>query len=151
MSEIATGLALIAYDGSELSRLAIAEAGALLGAGRQALVLCVYQPFDVGFTPVDDEPLDAKQVHDVRVAAERTAAAGAQLAEAAGFTPAHCLAVEASPIWKGIVDTGDEREAAVIVLGSHGRSGLVGKLVGSTAGAVADHSRRSVLIVHRHA
>jgi hypothetical protein len=35
------------------------------------------------------------------------------------------------------------------VLGSHGRSGLAGVLIGSVAEAVAAHSRRSVLIVHR--
>jgi nucleotide-binding universal stress UspA family protein len=141
---------VIAYDGSELSRLAIAEAGALLGAGHEALVVCVWQPFDVGFQPVDETPLNAKQTVDVRHAAERTASAGASLAEEAGFVRAHCLAVEASPIWKGIVETGAEHQAAVIVLGSHGRTGFVGKLMGSVAGAVVDHSRCSVLIIHRH-
>ena len=38
---------------------------------------------------------------------------------------------------------------ASIVLGSHGRTGLAGVLIGSVAEAVAAHSRRSVLIVHR--
>jgi nucleotide-binding universal stress UspA family protein len=143
------GPVVIAYDGSELSRLAIQEAGELLGGGREALVVCVWQPFDVGFVPVDDAALDAKQIRDVKAAAQRTADAGASLAQAAGFA-ARGLAVEASPTWKGIVETGEEHTAAVIVLGSHGRSGLAGKLVGSVAGAVADHSRRTVLIAHRH-
>jgi len=35
------------------------------------------------------------------------------------------------------------------VLGSHGRTGLAGVLIGSVAEAVAAHSRRSVLIIHR--
>ena len=143
------GPIVIAYDGSELSRLAIQEAGVLLRSGRQALVVCVWQPFDLGFVPADDIPLDARQIPEVRAAAERTAAAGASLAEAAGF-PARGLAVEASPIWKGIVEAGEEHDAAAIVLGSHGRSGLTGRLVGSVAGAVADHSHRTVVIAHRH-
>jgi nucleotide-binding universal stress UspA family protein len=143
------GPVVIAYDGSELSRLAIQEAGELLGAGREALVVCVWEPFDVGFVPVDNAALDAKQVQEVKAAAQRTADAGASLAQTAGFA-ARGLAVEASPTWRGIADTGEEHEAAAIVLGSHGRSGLVGKLVGSVAGAVAAHSRRTVLIVHRH-
>jgi nucleotide-binding universal stress UspA family protein len=143
------GPVVIAYDGSELSRLAIQEAGELLGGGREALVVCVWQPFDVGFVPVDDAALDAKQIQDVKAAARRTADAGASLAQAAGFA-ARGLAVEASPTWKGIVETGEEHAAAVIVLGSHGRSGLAGKLVGSVAGAVSDHSHRTVLIAHRH-
>jgi nucleotide-binding universal stress UspA family protein len=143
------GPVVIAYDGSELSRLAIQEAGELLGGGREALVVCVWQPFDVGFVPVDNAALDAKQVQDVKAAAQRTADAGASLAQAVGFA-ARGLAVEAAPTWKGIVETGKEHEAAAIVLGSHGRGGLAGKLVGSVAGAVAGHSERTVLIVHRH-
>ena len=35
------------------------------------------------------------------------------------------------------------------MLGSHGRTGLGSVLIGSVAEAVAAHSRRSVLIVHR--
>jgi nucleotide-binding universal stress UspA family protein len=143
------GPVVIAYDGSELSRLAIQEAGELLGGGREALVVCVWQPFDVGFVPVDNAALDAKQVQDVKAAAQRTADAGASLAQTAGFA-ARGITVEASPTWKGIVETGEEHAAAAIVLGSHGRSGLAGKLVGSVAGAVAAHSRRTVLIAHRH-
>jgi nucleotide-binding universal stress UspA family protein len=35
------------------------------------------------------------------------------------------------------------------VLGSHGRSGVSGLIIGSVARAVADHSQRTVLIAHR--
>jgi nucleotide-binding universal stress UspA family protein len=58
------------------------------------------------------------------------------------------MAAEAAPTWKGIVDAAEEHNASLIVLGSHGRSGLTGIVVGSVASAVAAHSRRSVLIVH---
>jgi nucleotide-binding universal stress UspA family protein len=44
----------------------------------------------------------------------------------------------------------DQHDASLIVLGSHGRSGLAGAVLGSVASAVAAHSRRSVLIVHAH-
>jgi nucleotide-binding universal stress UspA family protein len=144
------GCALIAFDGSELATEAINDAGALLGPGREALVVCVWQPYDVGFVPVTDIAFDAKKVTDVRAAAERTAAAGAGRAEAVGFR-ARSIAVEASPTWKGIVQTADEHDAAVIVLGSHGRTGLTGILVGSVAAAVAAHAQRSVLISHHRA
>jgi nucleotide-binding universal stress UspA family protein len=61
------------------------------------------------------------------------------------------MAAEAAPAWKGITDAAGQHDASLIVLGSHGRSGLTGLVVGSTAGAAAAHSRRSVLIVHlRH-
>lgn len=142
------GPVVFAYDGSDLAKLAIDEAGRQLGPGRNALVLTVWQPFDVGFVPAGGLQLDAAQIAQVRAAAEQTAAEGASLAQAAGFT-AGTAAVEAAPTWKGIVQVADERDASVIVIGSHGRTGLAGVLIGSVAEAVTAHACRSVLIVHR--
>jgi nucleotide-binding universal stress UspA family protein len=48
------------------------------------------------------------------------------------------------------MDAGDDQDASLIILGSRGRAGLGGLLVGSVAGAVAARSRRPVLIVHDH-
>jgi nucleotide-binding universal stress UspA family protein len=144
----ASGPVVFAYDGSELAKHGIEEAGRLLAAGGEALVVTVWQPFDVGFLPAAGLQFDAAQIADVRAAAAQTAAAGAALAEAAGFRP-ESAEIERSPTWKGIAEFADERDARLIVLGSHGRSGLAGALVGSVASAVAAHSRRSVLIVHR--
>jgi nucleotide-binding universal stress UspA family protein len=139
---------VFAYDGSELAKLAIHEAAQQLVSGRQALVLTVWHPFDVGFVPAGDVRFDAAQVAEVKHAAEQTAAEGASLARAAGLD-ARGATVEAAPTWKGIVQVADEYDASLIVLGSHGRTGLASVLIGSVAEAVAAHSRRSVLIIHR--
>jgi nucleotide-binding universal stress UspA family protein len=149
MTPALTGPVLFAYDGSDLAGAAIVEAGRQLRSERDAVVLTIWEPFNVGFLPVDEVEFNAAQVGEVRKAAEQTAAHGASLAEAAGFR-ATSMAAEAAPTWKGIINAADEREASLIVLGSHGRSGLAGAVVGSVAGAVAAHSRRSVLIVHGH-
>jgi len=143
------GPVVFAYDGSELAKLAIDEAGRQLAPARDALVLTVWQPFDVGFVPPVALQLDAAQIADVRDAAQQTAADGASLAQAAGFN-ARGLEAETAPTWKGIVHAAEEHDASLIVLGSHGRTGLAGVLLGSVAEAVAAHSRRPVLIVHRH-
>ena len=142
------GPVVFAYDGSELSKLAIDDAGRQLAPGRDALVLTVWQPFDVGFVPAVALHLNAAEIVEVREAAQQTAADGAALATAAGFQ-ARGLESQAAPTWKGIVDAADESDASLIVLGSHGRTGLGGVLLGSVAEAVAAHSRRAVLIVHR--
>jgi nucleotide-binding universal stress UspA family protein len=140
---------LFAYDGSELAKHAIEEARRLLDPrSRPALVLTVWRPFDVGFVPVTQLPFDAEQIAEVRHAAEQTAAAGAELARAAGFE-ADSLAVEGAPAWKVIAATAEAQDACLIVFGSHGRTGIAGALVGSVAGSVTAHSHRSVLIVHR--
>jgi nucleotide-binding universal stress UspA family protein len=142
-----TGPVLFAYDGSELAQLAIEQAGHQLAPGRDALVACVWQTGDVGFLPVGGGHFNAAEAGQVRKAAEETAAHGASLAEKAGFR-AQSIAIESAPTWKGIVEVADERQASLIVLGSHRRRGLSRHLLGSVAAAVASHSPASVLIVH---
>jgi nucleotide-binding universal stress UspA family protein len=145
-----SGPVLFAYDGSELAGHAITEAGRQLRDGRDAVILTIWEPFNVGFLPVEGVEFDAAGVDEVKAAAEKTAAQGAALAEAAGFR-AEAVTGEGTPTWQAIIDVADSRDASLIVLGSHGRSGVSGLVVGSVAGAVAAHSRRSVLIVHhRH-
>lgn len=143
-----TGPVLFAYDGSELAGFAIEQAGTQLAPGREALIVCVWQPADVGFTPVGRQHFDADKATEVRKAAEETAEYGAALAAKHGFR-SQSLVVEAAPTWKGIVETAEQRDASLIVLGSHRRRGLVGHLLGSVASAVVAHSPSSVLVVHQ--
>jgi nucleotide-binding universal stress UspA family protein len=143
------GPVLLAYDGSDLAKAAIAEAGDQLTARREALVVTVWRTFNVGFVPEPGAQLDAACGDEVRQAAEQTAAHGAALAEAAGFR-AHAVAVEGTPAWKGIVHAAEGHAASLIVLGSHRRAGLGGLVAGSVSGDVASRSRWPVLIVHDH-
>jgi nucleotide-binding universal stress UspA family protein len=144
----ATGPVLFAYDGSELAMLAIEEAGRQLAAGREALVLCIWQPVEVGFVPVGERHFDTNQATEVLRAAEETAAQGASLAGQAGFRP-ESMVLEVAPTWKGIVETAEQREAGLIVIGSHRRGGLLGHIGGSVAAAVVAHAACSVLLVHQ--
>jgi nucleotide-binding universal stress UspA family protein len=139
------GAVIFAYDGSDLAKAAIAEAGRQLAPGRDALVVTVWQPVNVGFRT--SVPIHAQDAEEVGKAAELTAVEGTSLAAAAGFN-ARGLAVEVAPTWKGVVDAADEHDASLIVLGSHGHTGLGSVLLGSVATAVTHHSQRAVLIVH---
>ena len=150
MSSGDLGPVLFAYDGSDLARLAIEEAGRQLEPGRDAVVLTVWRPYGVGFIPPPEVKFDAAASDEVRKAAEETAAQGASMAQATGFR-AQSLAVKEATTWKGIARVADDGDASLIVLGSHGKSGLTGIFLGSVAGAVAAHSGRTVLIVHRRA
>ena len=140
---------LFGYDGSDLAKHAIEVAGRELVSGRAALVLTVWRTFNVGFIPLEGREFDAAATNEVREAAEETAAYGASLAEAAGFQP-QSMAVNTAPVWKGICGVADERGVSLIVLGSHGKSGLASVFAGSVAGDIAAHSPRSVLIIHKH-
>jgi nucleotide-binding universal stress UspA family protein len=142
------GAVLFAYDGSELAKLAIEQAGRELAPGRDALVVCVWQTGDVGFVPTTDQHFKATAADEVQKAAEDTAEHGASLAQQAGFK-AQSVTIEAAPTWKGIVEVAETRGATLIVFGSHRRSGLVGHLLGSVTDAVVAHTTISVLIVHQ--
>jgi nucleotide-binding universal stress UspA family protein len=149
----ADGPLLLCYDGSEDARQAIQRAGALF-PGRRALVVTVWQPTPVpsslgfageaagvvDFVEIDREAAD----HGSRLADE-----GARIANHAGLM-SEPLAVEtAGSVWKTIVDVADRDDAATIVMGSRGLTGLQALLLGSVSSAVVNHADRPTLIVRR--
>jgi nucleotide-binding universal stress UspA family protein len=142
------GPVLFAYDGTELAGFAIEQAAAQLATPRDAVVVCVWQPADVGFTPVTERHFDADQAGEVQKAAEETAAQGVMLAEKSGFR-ARSSTAKSAPTWKGIVQAAEDEGASLIVIGTHRHGGLVGHLVGNVASAVVAHSPVSVLVVHQ--
>jgi nucleotide-binding universal stress UspA family protein len=78
---------------------------------------------------------------------KRTAAEGADRAKAAGFE-AEGAAIEADgPVWDTLLQCADAHDAAMVVLGSRGRSGLKSIFLGSVSHGVASHAHRPVLIV----
>jgi nucleotide-binding universal stress UspA family protein len=136
---------LIAYDGSDYAKAAINQAAEQLGTSRRAIILTVWQPYGAAFLAVGVAPVGLEE--GVENDARKLAEEGAQLAREAGFD-AEPAVERGDPIWQRIVDAADERDVGIVVLGSHGRTGLQQVLLGSVAGAVASHSGRPVLIVH---
>lgn len=150
-----SGPILIAYDGSDFAKAAIADAASQLGPGRKAIVLTVWEPLEeLPFLGVRGVAADIEAVETVvaemRAGAEKVAGEGTELASAAGFD-AHAEVAGGGPAWRQIVEVGEERDVSLIVLGSRGHSGLSYVLLGSVATAVSQHSKRSVLIVHSRA
>jgi nucleotide-binding universal stress UspA family protein len=137
---------LICYDGSNAAHRAIAVAANLLSR-RRAVVLDVAPPllpeqsYDELFAPaVPDFAQD-----NARMALQR-ATAGAEQAQSAGFD-ATALGDVAESTWEGIVNQANAIDAAVIVIGSHGRHTGGEFLHGSVSHQVAMHAGRPVLIV----
>jgi nucleotide-binding universal stress UspA family protein len=142
------GPAIFAYDGSDLAAYAIEQAARQLAPGRDALVVCVWQPADVGFVPTKGRKLHSAAANEVKAAAQETAEEGADLANEAGFS-AKPLTVEAAPTWKGLVEVAGDHKCGLIVIGSHQRHGLLGHLAGSVAAATVAHFDSNVLVIHR--
>jgi nucleotide-binding universal stress UspA family protein len=136
---------LICYDGSEDGRRAIAFAGLLLGR-RRAVVLDVGPIETVAgdYVAIDPDALRVDSLVDQDALGRATA--GAELARAAGFR-AEARSDLDSTAWSGVVDVADELDAAAIVIGSRGLSGLKEIVAGSLSHQVAEHAGRPVLIV----
>lgn len=147
-----SGPVLIAYDGSDFAKAAIADAARQLAPGRAALVLSVIQPLEaIPFLGLaagapDEQAVDSITA-DTESGADQVAEEGTHLAREAGLD-ATALVEIGTPVWQRIVEVADEREASLIVLGSRGRSGLAYVLLGSVAAAVVQHSKRTVMVVH---
>ena len=138
------GPVVIAYDGSSYAQEAITQAGQLLREGLMATVTTVWQPLkSIPFARLAVIPEDLAEA--MTTEARATAEEGAERARNAGFeaTP---LVAAGDPVWHEILRVADEKAAGLIVIGSRGRSGLKHALMGSVATAVAQHSRRPVLI-----
>jgi nucleotide-binding universal stress UspA family protein len=140
------GTVLFAYDGSDQAKASIREAARQLGPDRHGIVLTVWQPmaaFPFAGAAVGGTAFEA----DFEREAMKVADEGASLARSVGFdaTP---LAEHGDPVWHSIVIAADDHDASIVVMGSHGRTGLGLVLLGSVAATVVRHTERPVLIVH---
>ena len=145
---------LIAYDGSDYAKAAIADAASQLDPGREAIVLTVSEQLEaITFLGFGGVAVNQDAMNAISAEAESGARAvveeGARLARDAGLK-ATTLTQIGMPVWRCIVDVAEDRDAGLVVIGSHGRSGLSYVLLGSVAMAVAQHCQRSLLIVHSH-
>jgi nucleotide-binding universal stress UspA family protein len=135
---------LICYDGSEDARRAIVVAASLLQQ-RDAVVLNVGPMETVAGDYIAIDPDATRVDHLIAQDALARAKAGAELVRAAGFRAEARSDVD-SRSWSGIVDVADDIDAAVIVIGSRGLSGLKEIVAGSLSHQVTEHAGRPVLI-----
>jgi nucleotide-binding universal stress UspA family protein len=137
---------LVPLDGSKLAECALSHAESLARMYRSTLILLsvVSPPTNVGQTPADmnlfQETLDAR-----RDAAQRyLKALQGQFAEKK-IEAVSRIGME--PVVGEIIDTADRENADLVVLASHGRSGLERVFFGSVASGVLNRIERPLLII----
>jgi nucleotide-binding universal stress UspA family protein len=148
---------LIAYDGSEVSRAAVRHAAELF-AGRPAVLATVWEPglaavtvglpdsIGMGALPPDPETVEAvdrvEREHAATVADD-----GAEFARSVGLAAEPHAVPDEFDVADTLIDIARERGAAVVVVGSHGISGLRSRVLGSVSRKLIEHCDRPVLVI----
>jgi nucleotide-binding universal stress UspA family protein len=148
---------LIAYDGSEVSRAAVRHAAELF-PGRLAVVATVWEPgmaaVPVGLSDAigaggplpDPETVEAVD-HLQSEHAATVAGDGAELARSLGLAAEPQAVPDEVDVVDTLIGIAQERGAAVVVIGSHGISGLRSRLLGSVSRKLLEHCDRPVLVI----
>ena len=145
------GPLVFAVDGSENAERAI-DVGCALLAPRPAVVAHVWQSWVVrtpAYVPgVSGTVLGmAKELDEIAIEqATEIVTKGAARAERHGFACRQQSLQTERPLWRGILDVAEENEAAAIVVGCRGLTGISAAL-GSVSQGVVHHSERPVLLV----
>ncbi len=137
---MSTGI-VVGFDGSECAKAALATAlDEAAGHGEKVIVAFGYE-----LNPV------AGEMHDYHAALKELATQ--RLTEAQELAAAHGSGVEVEAVIveqapaKALVDLANERDARMIVIGTHSESRIRGALLGSTMQKLLHLSDRPVLVV----
>ena len=148
---------LIGYDGSEVARAAVQHAAELF-AGRPAVLVTVWEPglamvpvglpdtIGMGSPPPDPatvEAIDRLQ----REHASTVAGDGAEFARSLGLAAEPQAVPDEVDVADTLLGIARDRGAAVVVVGSHGISGLRPRLLGSVSRKVVERCDRPVLLI----
>jgi len=138
---------LVPVDGSSTAQLAVGKAIGLAKAfGSRVTVIYVIDPYP--FTGVGTDFAYGQAEYLSAATSEANAAVkAAKDAFASATVTVDTSVIEAHTIWRGVVEAGVSLQADLIVMGSHGRSGLEKLVLGSVAQAVLSHTKLPVLVV----
>jgi len=153
-------LVVIGYDGSPAARQAVADVAGILGSCK-ILVVTVWEeglayeapgasmPTDAGSIAPLVDPRVASEIDDeMHRQAEGIANEGAALASSNGLDAQALALPDEADVARTLLALIDDRQAAAIVVGSRGHSGIRARLEGSTSKALLKHATCPVIVVH---
>jgi nucleotide-binding universal stress UspA family protein len=143
---------LIPTDGSALAGHAVTHGLALAKiVGAKASVIVVEAPFNVYEVPeskIREMPQAfAQHAEQIKKHATAVLTHAAEAAKAAGVA-CDTLQVEHEHPYEAIIKTANDRQCDLIVMASHGRSGISALLLGSVTSKVLTHTKTPVLVCH---
>jgi nucleotide-binding universal stress UspA family protein len=143
---------LVATDGSELAHRAVMHALALAKAvGASVTAMTVESSFNVHDVPTSkDYELSAAFLEHAEHAKAHAGKILSRVADAARSAGVSCevVHVEQDHPHKGIIETAKQKGCDLIVMASHGRSGIAALVLGSVTNKVLTHTDIPVLVCH---
>jgi len=138
---------LVPVDGSPTAQLAVEKAIQLAKAfDSRVSTIFVIDPYP--FTGVGTDFAYGQAEYLSAATAEANAAVkAAKAAFMDAGVSVEASVVESHSAWRGVVQAAESMQADLIVMGSHGRSGLEKLVLGSVTQAVLSHTKLPVLVV----
>ena len=154
----AAGPVLIAYDGSPAARQAVIDAAKILRPGR-TLVVTVWEaglayatpampPDGMTMTPMVDPATALSVDRGIHQHAETVSRDGAALAASLGLDAEPLAVPDDGSVTDTILNLARSHDAAAIVVGSRGLTGIRARLEGSTSRGLLKHAHCPVIVVH---
>jgi nucleotide-binding universal stress UspA family protein len=143
---------LIPTDGSEIAEHAVTNGLSLAKSlGAKVSVIIVEEPFDwlsVSETKAQQALGElAKHAQQIKTHATSVLIGVAHAAQQAGLS-CDTIQVDNEQPYKAIIATAADRGCDLIVMASHGRSGLSAIVLGSVTNKVLTHTKTPVLVCH---
>jgi nucleotide-binding universal stress UspA family protein len=143
---------LVSTDGSELAHRAVTHALALAkSVGAKVTAMTVEAPFNVHHVPTSkDYEMSAAFVQHAEQAKAHAGKILSRVADAARSAGVSCevVQIEQDHPYKGIIETAKQKGCDLIVMASHGRSGIAALVLGSVTNKVLTHTDIPVLVCH---
>jgi nucleotide-binding universal stress UspA family protein len=149
---------LIAYDGSPAARQAVTDAAEILRP-RRTLVVTVWEaglayatsampPDGMTMTPMVDPATALGVDRDIHRHAETVSRDGAAIATSLGLDAEPLAVPDDGTVTETILNLARSQDAAAIVVGSRGLTGLRARIEGSTSKGLLKHAQCPVIVVH---
>ncbi len=140
---------LVPIDGSPTAELAVEKAIGLAKAfDSKVTAIYVVDPYPFTGVGADFAYGQGQYLNAAKAAATEALANARKAMEQAGVRVTTATVESHSP-WRGILDAAEAGGADLIVIGSHGRSGIEKLVLGSVAQRVVSHTKLPVLLVRR--
>lgn len=138
---------LVPIDGSPTAQLAVAKAIGLAQAfGSKVTAIFVIDPYPFTGVGTDFAYGQAEYLNAATAQANAAIKTAKAVFKEAGVDVVTSV-VESHTPWRGVVETAESVQADLIVMGSHGRSGLEKLVLGSVTQAVLSHTHLPLLVV----